>query len=65
MMKMKTESIEELSYEEFDISEVVSLFKEKPLEFASGATAVLKELSNTKSDAYNRFWHIININKNK
>ena len=58
-------SIEELSYEEFDISEVVSLFKEKSLEFASGATAVLKELSNTKSDAYNRFWHIININKNK
>ncbi len=58
-------TIEELSYEEVDISEVVSLFKEKPLDFASGATAVLKELSNTKSDAYNRFWHIVNLNKNK
>ncbi|NYT14254.1 MAG: NUDIX domain-containing protein [Candidatus Methanofastidiosa archaeon] len=56
-------SIEELSYKEIDISEVVSLFKEKPIDFASGATAVLKELSNPKSEAYNRFWHIVNINK--
>jgi len=58
-------SIEELPYEEIHISEVVSLFKKKPLDFASGATAVLKELSNPKSDAYYRFWHIINLNKNK
>lgn len=56
---------EELSYEEIDISQIVALFKENPSKFASGATAVLKELSNTKSDAYNRFWHIINLNKNK
>ncbi|HII94394.1 MAG TPA: NUDIX domain-containing protein [Candidatus Methanofastidiosum sp.] len=56
---------EELSYEEIDISQVVALFKENPSKFASGATAVLKELSNTKSDAYNRFWHILNLNKNK
>ena len=56
---------EELPYEEIDISQVVVLFKENPSKFASGATAVLKELSNTKSDAYNRFWHIINLNKNK
>ena len=58
-------SIEELPYEEIDISEVISLFKKKPLDFASGATAVLKELSNPKSDAYYRFWHIVNLNKNK
>ncbi|HNR44889.1 MAG TPA: NUDIX hydrolase [Methanofastidiosum sp.] len=58
-------TIEELSYEKIDISEVVSLFKENPLNFACGATAVLKELSNTKSDAYFRFWHIVNLNKNK
>jgi len=56
-------SIEELSYKEIDISEVVSLFKEKPIDFASGATAVLKELSNPKSETYNRFWHIVNIKK--
>jgi 8-oxo-dGTP pyrophosphatase MutT (NUDIX family) len=56
---------EELSYEEIDISQVVALFKENPSKFASGATAVLKELSNTKSDTYNRFWHILNLNKNK
>jgi 8-oxo-dGTP pyrophosphatase MutT (NUDIX family) len=56
-------TIDELSYNEIDISEVVSLFKEKPMDFASGATAVLKELSNPKSEAYNRFWHIVNINK--
>lgn len=56
-------TIEELSYNEIDISEVVSLFKEKPIDFASGATAVLKEFSNPKSEAYNRFWHIVNINK--
>ncbi|MCC7572596.1 MAG: hypothetical protein KO464_04310 [Candidatus Methanofastidiosum sp.] len=58
-------TIEELSYEEIDMSEVVSSFKERPSDFAGGATAVLKELSSTKSDAYNRFWHIVNINKNK
>lgn len=56
---------EELSYEEIDISQVVASFKENPSKFASGATAVLKELSNPKSDAYNRFWHIVNLNKNK
>ncbi|KYC45490.1 MAG: hypothetical protein APG12_01038 [Candidatus Methanofastidiosum methylothiophilum] len=58
-------TIEELSYEEIDISQLVSSFKENPSNFADGATAVLKELSNPKSDAYNRFWHIVNINKNK
>lgn len=58
-------TIEELSYEEIDISQTVSLFKETPSNFAGGATAILKDLSNTKSDAYNRFWHIVNLNINK
>lgn len=58
-------SIEELSYKEIPIPELVSLFKNKPQDFAAGATAILNELSNTKSEIYNRFWHIINLNKNK
>lgn len=57
--------VEELSYQEIDIPDVVSLFKEKPQEFACGATSILKELSNPKSDIYIKFWHIINLNKNK
>ena len=58
-------TIDELSYEEIDISRIVELFKENPSKFASGATAVLKELSIPQSEDYNRFWHIVKINKNK
>ncbi len=58
-------TIEELPHKEIEITELISIFKEKPMDFASGATAVLKELSDPKSDAYNRFWQIVNLNKNK
>ncbi|NMC77112.1 MAG: hypothetical protein GYA60_07460 [Candidatus Methanofastidiosa archaeon] len=58
-------SIEELSYKEIAMPELVSLFNNKSEDFAGGATAILKELSNPNSEIYNRFWHIINLNKNK
>lgn len=58
-------TIEELPYREVNIPDIVSLFKEKPSEFACGAGAILRELSNPKSDAYQKFWHIVNVNKNK
>lgn len=58
-------NVQELSYRELEITDVVSLYKEKPYEFACGATSILKELSNPKTDVYKRFWHIIKLNKNK
>jgi len=58
-------TVQKLSYREIEITEVLSLYKEKPYEFACGATSILKELSNPRSDVYRKFWDILNLNKNK